>query len=273
MSSLDHAPLGRPVVYGGGYDPGLLAPIPRADARAGLGLGATLPFHGVDIWNAYELTWLDPRGKPEVGLLELRVPADSPMLIESKSLKLYLMGFAMTPFDATANLARTLAVDLSAAAGAGVAVRIARLAEHRDARLAEPEGELIDELPVDCRDYDAPQPSHLATTAGAAAETLVTHALMTNCPVTGQPDYATLAVRYCGPRIDRAGLLRYVVSYRRHQGFHEACVERIFVDLLRRCAPVELTVWARYTRRGGIDINPWRSTTREPPPNPRGIRQ
>jgi 7-cyano-7-deazaguanine reductase len=270
---VDGTLLGREVAYGGGYDPGLLTSIPRAAGRAELGLGATLPFHGVDIWNAYELTWLDPRGKPEVGLLELRVPADSPMLVESKSLKLYLMGYAMERIADAAALARTLAVDLSAAAGATVGVRITRPAEHRDERLGEPAGTLVDALPVDCDDYGPPNPSHLAAGGETVAETLVSQALMSNCPVTSQPDYATLAVSYRGPRIDPAGLLRYVVSFRRHSGFHEACVERIFVDLMRRCAPTELTVSARYTRRGGIDINPWRSTSPGAADNLRGVRQ
>ncbi len=265
--------LGRAVEYGRGYNPQLLTPIARATTRAELGLGTDLPFHGVDVWNAYELTWLDTRGKPEVGLLELRVPADSPMLIESKSLKLYLMGYAMERIADTATLTRRLAIDLAAAAGAAVGLRLTRLAEHRDERLVEPAGTLVDTLPIDCDDYGPPNPSHLTADGERVTETLVSHLLMSNCPVTGQPDYATLAVSYRGPRIDPSGLLRYVVSFRRHCGFHEACVERIFVDVMRRCAPAELTVSARYTRRGGIDINPWRSNVPGAADNPRGVRQ
>ncbi len=276
MTNPSQGPLGRPVAYDGGYDPGRLFPIARAAARAELGLGADLPFDGVDVWNAYELSWLDLSGKPHVALAEFRVPATSPNLIESKSFKLYLNGFARERLDAAEALRARLERDLSAAAGAAVGVALTAPSAAVRAGLADLAGESIDALPVAIDDYGPPNADHLAAADDAepVEESLVSDLLKSNCPVTGQPDWASVQIRYAGPRIDRAGLLRYLVSFREHAEFHEQCVERIFVDVQRRCGPRRLSVYARYTRRGGLDINPWRGSRGEaPPPNPRGARQ
>ena len=269
MSKPEDSPLGKSVAYGERYDPGLLFSIERAPQRAALGLGEPLPFSGADLWTAYELSWLDPRGKPEVAIGVFRVPADSPRIVESKSLKLYLNSFSQTPFDSAVAVGRAIAADLGAAFGAAVAAELVGPREFGRLRLAELEGESIDDLAIEVHDY-APRPDLLAADGPAVEETLVSHLFKSNCPVTGQPDWGSVQVRYRGPRIDRAGLLRYLVSYRRHAVFHEHCVERIFVDLHERCHPGKLTVYARFTRRGGIDINPFRSDW-EPAPRA-GVR-
>lgn len=275
MNSHLDSTLGQSVDFPTSYDPTLLFPIARALQRATLGLrDASLPFHGVDVWNAYELSWLDSRGKPQVGLGEFRVPCDSPNLIESKSLKLYLNGFTQERIGSIAALGARIAADLSAAAGAPVGVALRAPGSLAGHALSELDGTSIDGLDLDFDHYGPPQPELLsADSTVPVGETLVSQLLKSNCPVTGQPDWASVQVRYAGPRIDREGLLRYLVSYRTHSDFHEHCVERIFCDLLARCAPRKLTVYARYTRRGGLDINPGRSTEDFSPSNPRGPRQ
>jgi 7-cyano-7-deazaguanine reductase len=269
------SPLGQPTVYSEHYDPGLLCPIARAPGRGEIGIAGTLPFHGVDVWNAYELSWLDRRGKPRVALAEFRVPAQSPALIESKSFKLYLNGFAGERLDA-ADVEARLLHDLAAAAGAPVAVRLVEPGAFARQRIDELDGQLIDDLDIDIDDYGPPRADHLRVDGGVApvAETLRSHLLKSNCPVTGQPDWASVQVAYVGAPIDRAGLLRYLVSFRKHDEFHEQCVERMFMDITRRCEPLELSILARYTRRGGLDINPFRSSRADAQPgNPRGARQ
>ena len=259
------SPLGRASDYPQGYDPTLLFPIRRAAAREELGIAAALPFAGLDRWHAYELSWLDARGKPRVATASIEVPADSPNLIESKSLKLYLNSFnAERLADAQALRAR-IETDLSAAAGAPV-----RMAFGLPPML-EPDADLavesLDALEVAIDDYGPPDAQLLqADGAEVASETLGTALFKSNCPVTGQPDWASLEIAYQGPRIDREGLLRYLVGFREHRGFHEQCVERVFVDVMARCAPRALSVLARYTRRGGLDINPWRATAGLAPP-------
>jgi 7-cyano-7-deazaguanine reductase len=264
MSKPEDSPLGKPAAYGERYDPGLLFPIERAPQRSALGLVGPLPFSGVDLWTAYELSWLDPRGKPEVAIGHFGVPAESPRIVESKSLKLYLNSFSQTPFESAAAVARTIAADLGRAFGAEVAVSLAAPSEFARLRLDELAGESVDELPVDVRDY-SPRPDLLAAGGDVVQEALVSQLFKSNCPVTGQPDWGSVQLRYRGPRIDRAGLLRYLVSFRQHTGFHEHCVERIFVDVRSRCRPEQLTVYARFSRRGGIDINPFRSDWEAPP--------
>lgn len=275
MTSPEASLLGKPVQYGAEYDPTLLFPIPRAQARATLGLGEDLPFGGVDFWNAYELSWLDGRGKPRVALAELRVPAASPNLVESKSLKLYLGSYAMARFTDTDTLRAQLVADLSAAAGAPVSVVLTPAGSSNVALIENLEGDVIDDLPIEISHYGPPRPEFLSSDPGLKAdEVLVSHLLKSNCPVTGQPDWASVQVRYAGPRIARDGLLRYLVSFRQHSDFHESCVERIFMDILGQCAPTRLAVYARYTRRGGLDINPFRATPGLPlPGNPRTNRQ
>ena len=261
MESLEKSPLGKPVAYTGNHDPGLLFPIARAGKRAELGIEANLPFLGVDIWNTYEFSWLDARGKPRVALAEFRVPANSPNIIESKSFKLYLNSYMQTRIPDTDSLRSQLAQDLSAAAGAPVSVELATPTSRQSLSMENLEGELIDDLPIAIESYGPPQAGLLHTNPDAVVEeTLVSHLFKSNCPVTGQPDWASVQVHYCGPRLGRDGLLRYLVSYREHADFHEHCVERIFIDLLANCAPTRLSVYARYTRRGGLDINPFRTT-------------
>jgi 7-cyano-7-deazaguanine reductase len=274
MASPDDSMLGRQVAYPAHYDPGLLFALPRAPQRAALGCAAALPFRGVDVWNAYELSWLDARGKPQVGIGEFRVPCESPNLIESKSLKLYLGSFGQQPIGSIAALGARIATDLSAAAGAPVGVALRATTALAGTPLAELDGSSIDGIDLEMDHYGPPQPDFLAADSTVpVGETLVSQLLKSNCPVTGQPDWASIQIRYAGPRIDRAGLLRYLVSFRTHADFHEHCVERIFCDLLARCQPRKLSVYARYTRRGGLDINPWRSSEADAPPNPRGPRQ
>jgi 7-cyano-7-deazaguanine reductase len=261
MNPLDHSSLGKPVAYASQYDPGLLFPIPRADKRAELGITGTLPFIGVDIWNAFELSWLDARGKPRVALAEFRVPVDSPNLIESKSFKLYLNSYNLTRLPDTDTLRAQLARDLTAAAGAPVTVVLTTPTAKQAGVIEVLAGELIDDLPIEIGDYGPPKPDYLYSNPDAIVEeTLVSHLLKSNCPVTGQPDWASVQIHYTGPRLGRDGLLRYLVSFREHSDFHEQCVERIFLDIQRVAGPSRLSVYARYTRRGGLDINPFRST-------------
>jgi 7-cyano-7-deazaguanine reductase len=260
MNTADTSTLGQSVAYPSSYDAGLLFPIPRAQARAALGLGEALPFVGVDLWNAYELSWLDLRGKPQVALAEIRVPATSPNLIESKSFKLYLNSFAQERLANTDALRAALIADLSAAAGAPVALNLIAPTSPQAFPVSVLPGELIDSVAITIEHYGPPAPELLKADAQESVEeTLVSHLFRSNCPVTGQPDWASLQIAYTGPRIDRAALLRYLVSFRTHSDFHEACVERIFLDLCARCAPVKLAVYARFTRRGGLDINPFRA--------------
>lgn len=272
----EHSLLGKPTEYRERYAPELLFAVPRAGKRAEIGVdGAALPFCGEDLWNAYELSWLDLRGKPVVALAEFRVPAESPNLIESKSFKLYLNSFNQERLDAAETLVATLQRDLSLAAGAPVKARVMPL-DGLPTRLIGPlPGELIDRLEIDIDTYSpAPQLLQADPAGPAVEETLCSNLLKSNCLVTGQPDWGSVVVRYRGPKIDRAGLLRYIVSFRQHHEFHEQCVERIFTDLSARCRPERLEVWARYTRRGGLDINPWRSSHPvAPPPNLAEIRQ
>lgn len=258
----EQSPLGKAVNYRDTYTRELLFPIDRQLKRAELGIdAATLPFAGSDVWNAYELSWLNPRGKPVVAIGVLRVPADSPFLIESKSLKLYLNSFNQTRFADIAEVCETMRVDLSAACGAGVEVELRDLSERPMRVVAFPRGILLDELDIEIDGYE-PDPGFLSEDpeSGPVTETLYSHLLKSNCLVTGQPDWGMLVVRYSGAPIDRVGLLRYIVSFRKHNEFHEQCVERIFCDIMRHCRPTALAVWARYTRRGGLDINPFRST-------------
>jgi 7-cyano-7-deazaguanine reductase len=274
MSTPEHSPLGKTTAYADRYDPGLLFPIPRVAKREEIGVSEPLPFHGVDVWNAYELSWLDSRGKPVVALAEFRVPAQSPNIIESKSFKLYLNGFSQERMTDSSALVATLVRDLSAAAGAPVEVVLSD-AQARGHAVTDLEGQLIDLQSLDIDDYGPPRADYLQadTSASTVEEALVSNLLRSNCPVTGQPDWGSVQIRYRGAPIDQAGLLRYLVSFRNHNEFHEQCVERIFVDVMRRCRPEQLSVYARYTRRGGLDINPYRSTAMDIPANPRGARQ
>lgn len=265
-------PLGRKSDYPTQYDAGVLFAIARGDSRAALDV-AELPFHGVDLWNAWELTWLGPRGMPEVATAEIRVPADTPSLIESKSLKLYLNSFAMTPFDDAEIVCETIARDLSNCAGGSVSVRLAKPGDVHATAIQHLPGTILDDIDVDCDVFGVDAGLLRADSTHTADETLCTHLLRSLCPVTAQPDIGSLMIRYKGPTIDRQALLRYVVSFREHNDFHEACIERMFVDIQRRCGAESLTVYARYQRRGGLDINPFRSNFEDAPGNLRLWRQ
>ncbi|MGP5308203.1 NADPH-dependent 7-cyano-7-deazaguanine reductase QueF [Vreelandella alkaliphila] len=265
--TLEHAPLGRDSAYPEHYDAGLLYPIPRAANRAPLGIEDNkLPFVGEDEWHAFEVSWLNNRGKPIVAVARFRLPADSPNLIESKSWKLYLNSLNQTHFESRDAVQRVLVRDLAAAAGAAVSVELLAVddVELTPRRLP---GECLDDLDIDISDY-TPSAAHLAVSEEIVEETLHSHLLKSNCPVTGQPDWGSVLIRYKGPKIDREGLLRYLIGYRQHQDFHEHCVEHIFTDLMQLAKPEELLVLARYVRRGGLDISPWRATPGLTPPSP-----
>ena len=274
--SIEHSPLGRVVTYPEQVDASVLFPIARADQRAELGLRGALPFCGEDVWTAYELSWLDPRGKPQVAIASLHLPTESRAIIESKSLKLYVNGFAQTRWNDGNDVAARIAADVSSRCAATVRVDLRIGAAMDDARIEPLAGECIDDISANIDYYGPPVPELLSLESDdSVEETLVSRLFRSNCPVTGQPDWADVQIRYCGPAIDRAALLRYLVSYRTHCGFHEQCVERIFVDIKSRCRSERLTVYARFTRRGGIDINPWRSDDPKavPPDNQRTSRQ
>lgn len=266
-------PLGRATSYPEQYSPELLYAIARIDARTAAGIEAEVPFHGTDIWNAWDLTWLDRDGVPRVGTAEIRVPADSPNLVESKSLKLYLGSFAMTGFDSRPDLAAVMTKDLSATTGGDVDVVIRDPDAADGSAVARLPGRCIDALDTRCDVYEVDPGLLDADANDIVAEDLHSHLLRSLCPVTGQPDVASISFSYRGPRIDPVALLRYVVSYRQHQDFHEACVERMFMDIRERCGAEQLSVYARYQRRGGIDINPFRSNFEAGAPNSRLWRQ
>ncbi|AZE82948.1 NADPH-dependent 7-cyano-7-deazaguanine reductase [Pseudomonas orientalis] len=258
----EHSPLGKSSEYISTYTPSLLFPIPRAAKWAELGLSAeTLPYKGVDFWNCFELSWLLPSGKPVVAIGEFSIPADSPNIIESKSFKLYLNSLNQTAFADTRQLEETLRNDLGAAAGKPVNVRIRSLADIEAEGVMALPGVCIDELDINVSSYEHPRPELLRCDDSRVVEESVhSHLLKSNCPVTSQPDWGSVVVEYRGAALDHASLLEYLVSFRQHSDFHEQCVERIFLDLQRLLKPEKLTVYARYVRRGGLDINPYRST-------------
>ncbi len=270
------SPLGKPTAYRDTYDASLLFPIPRADKRAELNLSGTLPFFGMDVWNAYEMSWLNMRGKPQVGIATLMVPADTPNIVESKSMKLYFNSLNQARLAGPEAVAELLRADLSAAFGAAIQLKLVPAADFGKLQMGELDGLLLDRLDIEVDRYE-PDTLLLKTNAEEAPveETLLSHLLKSNCPVTNQPDWASVQIRYVGQPIDQEGLLKYLIGFRQHQGFHEHCVERIFTDILRQCHPTKLLVSARYTRRGGIDINPWRANfpLSAMPSNARNARQ
>jgi 7-cyano-7-deazaguanine reductase len=275
-NTADLSPLGKTSAYRTDYAPELLFPIPRQGKRDELGLTGTLPFFGVDIWNAYEISWLNQRGKPQVAIARITVPADSPNIIESKSFKLYLNSFNQTKLDSVVALKTLLQQDLSAGFGATVHISLTQPEEFGMLSMGELDGLLLDRLDVEINSYSpAPQLLQANLDEAPVEEKLVSHLLKSNCLVTGQPDWASVQIHYAGPQIDQESLLKYLIGFREHNEFHEQCVERIFTDILRQCQPQQLAVYARYTRRGGLDINPWRSnfSSATRPPNLRGARQ
>ncbi|QLF92019.1 NADPH-dependent 7-cyano-7-deazaguanine reductase QueF [Pseudomonas sp. ABC1] len=269
------SPLGKSSAYVSSYSPELLFPISRETKWRELGLtAATLPYRGVDIWNCYELSWLLPSGKPVVAIAEFAIPADSPNIIESKSFKLYLNSLNQTVFASREAVAETLVRDLSAVAGAPVGVRVSSIQEATAQGLVELPGQCIDDLDVVISEYDAPRAELLSCDpTRQVSASLHSHLLKSNCPVTGQPDWGSVSVEYQGAWLQPESLLAYLVSFRQHADFHEQCVERIYLDLWRVLQPQRLLVSARYVRRGGLDINPYRSSEPFTPVNPRLARQ
>ena len=277
MHPADQSPLGKSSNYSGIYTPSLLYPIQRQPIWEGLGLDPEhLPFQGADVWNSYEVSWLTPSGKPEVAAVEFVFPlTTTARIVESKSFKLYLNSFNQTVFSDRAEVLRTLESDLSVCAQAPVMVRLLDMPHLQRQGIARLPGECLDHLDVQIDTYTYnPGLLQLAQGGGQVRETLHSNLLKSNCPVTGQPDWASVMISYAGPALDRANLLRYLVSFRDHADFHEQCVERIFLDLQRVLGQEsELTVYARYLRRGGLDINPWRSSQPGMPDNLRLARQ
>lgn len=272
----ESSPLGKPAAYQTEYDPSLLFPITRQQKRDELAITGTLPFFGMDIWNAYELSWLNLRGKPQIAIATIMAPADSPNIIESKSFKLYLNSFNQTRLAGTDALLELLRADLSAAFGMPVQIALQTPDMFANLKMGELNGLSLDRLDIEVDDYQ-PNVGLLTTdaTESPVEEKLVSHLLKSNCLVTGQPDWGSVQIHYVGTPINQEGLLKYLVGFRNHNEFHEQCVERIFMDILRACRPQKLAVYARYTRRGGLDINPWRSnfTTGQRPANLRNARQ
>ncbi len=267
--------LGQATAYPQHYDPALLFPVPRLPKWQELGLNSALelPFVGEDLWQAFELSWLNTKGKPVVALAEFRIPLAAPNIIESKSFKLYLNSLNQQCFASWSEVEQLLVQDLSKAAGAPVGVMLLTPGQ-ADGYLLPKRllGHCIDDLDISCSQYQ-PAPELLRLGKRQVEQRLFSHLLKSNCPVTGQPDWATLIIDYQGQELDQAALLQYVVSFRQHTDFHEQCVERIFVDLWRLGGMQQLTVSARYLRRGGLDINPWRSSHQARAQNLRLIRQ
>ncbi len=274
-ASLSALKLGQQTEYVTDYDRTLLQSVPRSLNRNGLGITAQQPFtFGADIWTAYEVSWLNPKGLPQVAIAEVEIDFRSKNLIESKSFKLYLNSFNQSKFSDFAAVERTIRQDLARCADGEVKVRLNPLAYYTDHPITALNGDCIDQQDIEIDNY-AFNPMLLAGCRGETIieETLVSHLLKSNCLITKQPDWGSIQIHYAGAKIDREKLLRYLVSFRQHNEFHEQCVERIFCDLMRFAQPQKLTVYARYTRRGGLDINPFRSNFEPVPANCRLARQ
>lgn len=264
--------LGKSTSYAEHYDANLLQRVPRSISRDAINLPAVLPFHGADTWNAYEVSWLNPKGKPIVAILRCIVPITSPNLIESKSFKLYLNSFNQTKFVDSERVSSTMQKDLSACAGGGVSVSLIVAKDFAQQAIGDLSGIVLDDLDISIDNYDL-SADKLKTTQTFIEETLVSHLLKSNCLITNQPDWGSVLIKYSGLQIDHEALLKYLISFRQHNEFHEQCVERIYYDILRICQPQKLTVYARYTRRGGLDINPFRSNFEKPYDDVRLARQ
>ena len=284
--TLDNTPqqsqLGRSSAYVDKYDASLLFPIARSIQRTAMGIDErALPFFGADLWTAFELSWLNARGKPQVAVAHFTVPCETPNIIESKSFKLYLNSFNSSVFADIDAVRERLKADIAEAAwrgserSGGVGVKLLTPEQFDREQVHELDGLDLDRLDIECTHYQpAPELLRSDTTLPEISETLVSRLLKSNCLVTGQPDWGSVQIRYSGPPIDQAGLLAYIVSFRNHNEFHEPCAERMFRDILARCKPHKLSVYARYTRRGGLDINPFRTSSPQAlPVNVRTARQ
>ncbi len=277
MNTPEQSQLGKPAPYVDQYDASLLFPISRSPKRVEIGLHGALPFLGADLWTAFELSWLTPRGKPQVALAHITVPCETPNIIESKSFKLYLNSFTNTKFSSHDEVQACIRADISEAAWRGapaqssVGVKILMPEMFDREPVHELDGLSLDRMDIECTQY-TPAPELLTAVFDEKPvdEVLTSNLLKSNCLVTGQPDWGSVQISYSGPQIDQAGLLQYLVSFRNHNEFHEQCVERIYTDIWARCKPTKLAVYARYTRRGGLDINPFR--TSHPQPLPRNVR-
>ncbi|MFT7300621.1 MAG: 7-cyano-7-deazaguanine reductase [Porticoccus sp.] len=268
--------LGIETAYPTSYCPDVLCSIPREQGRAILGIDGVPSFSGFDLWTAYELSWLDTKGKPVVAVADISMTCDTQNLVESKSLKLYLNSLNQERYGSASKVAALLERDISECVNGTVLVDIYTPDGYRNLGLATFPGVCLDDMDIDfVVDTYQPDPSLLSLNNGGQVVTksFYSHLLKTNCPVTGQPDWASILIRYTGWPIDPEGLLKYIISYRNHQGFHEQCVEQIFTEINELCQPNELEVYARYTRRGGLDINPYRSSIKRSPPKLRLFRQ
>lgn len=256
------------------YTPSLLESIPRQAQRQTLGIAeGGLPFKGLDIWNAYEFSWLNAKGKPEVAVAQLQVPGKSSHLVESKSMKLYLGSYSNTPFSHRNEVIKTLEADLTLAAQAAVSVALFSPEQVQQDGMGQFIGTNLDQLDVEVNEYYW-NPEFLELESSTTVrESVYTHLFKSLCPMTGQPDFASILISYNGNSMSHAGLLKYLVSYREHAEFAEQVTERIFVDIMNRCAPERLAVSARFTRRGGIDINAHRTHDEDLPPEVRLWRQ
>lgn len=257
----DQSELGHSSNYDSHYNPERLFLIPRATQRKEIGIDPNmLPFYGFDCWNHYEVSWLNEKGKPLVAVAVIVYDCSTPYLIESKSLKLYFNSFNNTQFKDSDTVCLTVARDLTQRVGGNVKVTILSLKEKKLTRIqAAPLGECIDDLDISCSNYLV-RPDYLSTEDNATEEILYSDLLKSNCLVTKQPDWGSVQIAYTGKQINKEGLLKYLISFRNHNEFHEQCIERIFMDLMNHCKPEKLSVYGRYTRRGGLDINPYRST-------------
>ncbi|ABY69412.1 NADPH-dependent 7-cyano-7-deazaguanine reductase QueF [Actinobacillus pleuropneumoniae] len=273
--SLSALKLGQKTEYKSEYDPTLLQPVPRKLNRDGLGITEQQPFdRGADVWTCYELSWLNENGLPQVAIADVAIDFRSENLIESKSFKLYLNSFNQTKFASLEQVEQALAKDLSQCASGQVSVKVYKLSAYTRQPIVDFAGECIDEQDIQIDSYEFSN-EHLASVAEGeiVEETLVSHLLKSNCLITSQPDWGSVQIHYIGKKLNREKLLRYLVSFREHNEFHEQCVERIFTDLIQFTQPEKLTVYARYTRRGGLDINPFRSNFEAVPQNLRMARQ
>ena len=282
MNLPEQSQLGKAIKYADQYDASLLFPIPRAANRSAIGVGNVVPFLGADLWTAFELGWLNLRGKPQVALAHFTVPCETPHIIESKSFKLYLGSLNNSQFSDVAQVQACLRADLNEAlwrgtpavqAGVGVTLLLPEMFDREPVH--ELDGLSLDRLDIECTRYTpAPDLLQAAFDEQPVSEVLTSNLLKSNCLVTGQPDWGSVQISYSGPQIEQGGLLQYLVSFRNHHEFHEQCVERIFMDIWTRCKPLKLSVYARYTRRGGLDINPFRTSHPQAlPPNVRTARQ
>lgn len=258
-STPENSDLGKVIAYPSDYNPTILFPIARKAKRDEIGVSEPLPFFGFDLWNHYEVSWLNTKGKPIAALAEIVYDCTSPYIIESKSLKLYFNSLNNVQFADLHTLESTIRKDLSERIGSGVMVSIKPLNEIGAHQFKQEEGICLDELDIVCSSYEV-DCSLLSVETAMVDEVLYSHVLKSNCPVTQQPDWATVQITYKGRKINHEGLLQYIVSYRNHNEFHEQCIERIFMDIMQACKPHYLSINGRYTRRGGIDINPYRST-------------